>query len=126
VATNQKAGDASGTITPFTLPNLISQLRMPLTKSTAITVPPAQPLISHEPRLTQSRSTRPRDDSEERDTLVGVVQRLQERVAYLEGRPSGDRVGDRRRRRTSTLSPSLGEDAFGSEGTADPPPTYTL
>ena len=70
----------------------------------------------------QTTSTRRRDDPEGRDTLVEVVHRLQERVAYLEGRLSGERARERRLRRTNT--PSQGEDASRGENTLDPPPTY--
>jgi hypothetical protein len=114
--------EASGTLTPFTLPNLISQLRAPLKKSPPKTsVPP----VLNGPGSTQARTARPRDDPEGRNTLVEVVEvmhRLQERVAYLEGRSSGDRVQERRQRRTS--APSQGEDTSRSEDTFDPPPTY--
>jgi hypothetical protein len=115
----------SGTLTPFTLPRLISQQRTPLTKSPAMTFPHAQLRIPDEPRSTRARNTRHRDASEERDTLVEVVQclqGLQERVAYLEGRSSGERERDRRLQRMSTAI--VGEDPFGSEGTSDAPPTY--
>jgi hypothetical protein len=104
------------TLTPFTLPGLLSQLRTPRTKEpSAIIVPPAQ-------RSTQARSNRGRDDSEGRDTLAETVQRLQERVAYLEGRSSAERHQDRRLRETRALS--LSEDNVRSEVTSDPPPTY--
>ena len=116
--------EASGTVTPFTLTSLISQPRTPLTKYSAITVPPAQTriVLLNEQRLTQPRGTRHRVDSEGRDTLAETVQRLQERVAYLEGRSSGERVRERRQQRTS--SPNQSEATFCSEDTSDPPPTY--
>jgi hypothetical protein len=116
---------ASGTLTPFKLPNLLSQLQIPRTKSSGTTVPPAQTHSLARPRLTQGRSTGRRDHSEGRALVevVEVVQRLQERVAYLEGHPSEERARNRRRQRTST--PSQGEDTVESEGTVDPPPTYS-
>ena len=85
-------GATSGMITPFTLPKLVSQLRTPVTKSAALTVPPAKSRSPHEPRSTLSRSIRRRDDSDGRYTLAEAVQRLQERVAHLEGHSSGERA----------------------------------
>jgi hypothetical protein len=109
--------EASGTLTPFTLPSLISQLRTSVTKSPATTTPAQRPILN-EQRSTQSRGIRHREDSEGGGTLAETVQRLQERVAYLEWRSSGERVRERRLRRTST--PSQSEDTRSE----DPPPTY--
>jgi hypothetical protein len=92
--------EACGTLTPFILPSLTSQLHTPLTKLAA---PRVQPHSLDESMWTQNRGIGRRDGSEGRDTLVQVVQRLQERVASLEGRSS---------------------DTFGNEGAVDPPPTY--
>ena len=115
-------GPGSGIITPLKLPKLVSQLRTPPTKSVAITFPPAQLRSPHGPKSTQSSNIRRRDDSEGRDTLADAVEQLQERVAHLEGRSSGERAWYRRLRRAST--PGLREEAARSESTLDPPPTY--
>jgi hypothetical protein len=108
----QEVREASEVLTPFTLPNRISQLRTPLIKSPTITGPRHN---LNEPRSIQGRSTAHRDDSEGRDTMAQALQLLQERVAYLEGRSSGERARDGRLRRTSISS--LSENTFGSEGT---------
>jgi hypothetical protein len=121
-ATAQEVEEAPGTLTPFTVASLIPQLRTPLTKSPTMTLPPTQTDIQAEPSSTQARSISHGDDSEGRDTLAETVQRLQERVAYLEGRSSGERAQDRRLRRPSI--PSLSGDTFRSEDSSDPPPTY--
>ena len=65
--------EVSGTVTLFTLTSLISQPGTPLTKSSAITVPPAQKRVANEQRLTQPRGTHHRVDSEGRDTLAETV-----------------------------------------------------
>jgi hypothetical protein len=118
----QGAREATRTLVPFTLLNPNSQLPQPFTKSPPITVPPAQADIVNERELTQAESVRNREDSEGRHTLVDLVQRLRQRVAYLKGRPPGERASERRLRRTST--PTLTEDRLGVEGILDAPPTY--
>jgi hypothetical protein len=121
VVITQEAEVVSGILTPLILPKLISQLRTPLTKSSGM-IPPAQPPAQNEEGSTQPRGTGRRDDFEGRNTLADTVQRLQERVAYLEGRSSEESARDRGLRRMNT--PSLSEQAARSERTSDRPPTY--
>jgi hypothetical protein len=120
-ATTKEAGEARGTFT-----NLTSKLHTLLTiSSPKQTVPPVRPHILNDRMSTQTTSTRRRYDSEGKGTLVEMVEvmhRLQERVAYLEGRSSGNRAPERGLRRTST--PSQSEATSRSDDTSDPPPTY--
>jgi hypothetical protein len=124
VTTTRETGEASGSLTPFTLPSPISQLHTPLTKSRAITVPPSptQTGFPNEPSSTQAARARRQDDSEGRDALAEAMQQLQERVAYLEGRSSGEGPWERRPGTIST--PSQSEGTFRIEETLDPPPMY--
>jgi hypothetical protein len=123
---------AQETLTPFTLPlpfNILSQLRTPLKKFSHTASPRiVQPHTQDQPHASQPLSSANlRDDSEGRDTLAAVIQRMQERLVVIEEHLSGENVPDRNRQRLRRISTTRGgEDPFEaqSDGPSDVPPSY--
>jgi hypothetical protein len=105
-------------LAPFTVPLPSNILSAPLTTSSSTALPPPLPHTRDRP------SASPRVDSEERDTMAEVLQRVRQLEELVQGHLSGERDRDRRIWRTSINLND--EDPFESrsDGTSDAPPTY--
>jgi hypothetical protein len=127
--TETEVEEVPGTLMPFTLPlSLNTQLQPALTNFSPTPSPPVWPNARDQTSSKQApRNPGLTVDSEGRDTLLEMVHHLQERVAYLEGRSSGERVRDRGRQRLQRTSTSRSSDdpiETRSGGTSDAPPIY--
>ena len=124
-AGDTQAEEASGTFTPFThsLPfHTSSQLQTPLTKSSSTVFPPTT-----KPHTPDQPSAGVRDNSDRTDTLVEMMQHIQERLLHIEGHLTAERVQDRERtgQRHQRMSTAQSGEDTSETLSDDRPPTYS-